>query len=62
VNQALERDGYVLVPNALDERWIERLRLAFDCAATQSGGTQHIEITDETPEVESWRASSIIPC
>ena len=56
VNQALERDGYVLVPNALDERWIERLRLAFDCAAVQSGGTQHIEITDETPEVESWRA------
>jgi len=56
VNQALERDGYVVVPGALDEGWIERLLRAFEHAPAQTGGTQHIEITDETPEVESWRA------
>jgi len=56
VNQALERDGYAIVPGALDDRWVERLRRAFDHAPAQSGGTQHIELTDETPEVESWRA------
>jgi len=56
VNQALERDGYAVVPGALDGAWVERLRRAFRHARVQSGGTQHIEITDETPEVESWRA------
>src|SRR5262245_65024138 len=56
VNQALDRDGYVVVPGALDAAWVERLRRAFDHAPAQSGGTQHVEITDETPEAESWRA------
>jgi ectoine hydroxylase-related dioxygenase (phytanoyl-CoA dioxygenase family) len=56
VSQALERDGYAVVPNALDYGWVERLRRAFDYAPVQSGGTQHVEITDHTPEVESWRA------
>src|SRR5678815_540885 len=55
VNQAIEREGYAVVPAALDHKWIERLRRAFDHAPLQ-GGTQHVEITDETPEVESWRA------
>jgi ectoine hydroxylase-related dioxygenase (phytanoyl-CoA dioxygenase family) len=53
---SLDRDGYAVVPGALDNRWVERLRRAFDEAPVQSGGTQHIELTDETPEVESWRA------
>ena len=56
VNQALERDGYAVIPGALDDKWVERLRRAFDYAPVESGGTQHIEITDETPEVASWRA------
>ena len=56
LTQALERDGYVVVPGVLDDRGVERLRCAFDHAPVQPGGTQHIEITDETPEVESWRA------
>jgi ectoine hydroxylase-related dioxygenase (phytanoyl-CoA dioxygenase family) len=56
VNEALEREGYVVVPGALDDRWVERLRRAFDESPVQSGGTQHIEITNETPEVGSWRA------
>jgi ectoine hydroxylase-related dioxygenase (phytanoyl-CoA dioxygenase family) len=56
VSQALERDGYALVPAVLDDACVERLRRAFDHAPVQSSGTQHVEITDETPEVESWRA------
>jgi hypothetical protein len=56
VNQALDRDGYAVVSGALEVGWIERLRSAFDRAPAQPGGTQHIEITDETPEAESWRA------
>jgi len=56
VHQALDRYGYAVVPAVLDGRWVERLRRAFDQAPVQSGGTQHIELTDETPEVESWRA------
>jgi len=54
--QGLERDGYAVIPGVLDYRWVERLRRAFDCAPVQLGGTQHVEITDETPDVESWRA------
>src|ERR1051326_3489337 len=56
VNQALERDGYAVVAGALDDAWVGRLRRAFDHASVEPAGTQHIEITDETPEVESWRA------
>jgi ectoine hydroxylase-related dioxygenase (phytanoyl-CoA dioxygenase family) len=56
VNQALDRDGYVVVPGALDTAWVERLRRAFDHVPAESGGTQHVEITDETPDAESWRA------
>jgi len=56
VQQALDRDGYAVVPGVLDDRWIERLRRAFDFAPAQAGGTHHVEITDETPELEAWRA------
>ncbi|MFZ1989970.1 MAG: phytanoyl-CoA dioxygenase family protein [Alphaproteobacteria bacterium] len=56
LNQALDQDGYAVVPDALDAAWVERLRLAFDHAPAQSGGTQHVEITDATPEAASWRA------
>jgi ectoine hydroxylase-related dioxygenase (phytanoyl-CoA dioxygenase family) len=56
VTQGLERDGYAVIPGVLDDRWVERLRRAFDYAPVQLGGTQHVEITDETPDVESWRA------
>jgi ectoine hydroxylase-related dioxygenase (phytanoyl-CoA dioxygenase family) len=56
VHRALDRDGYVVVPGALDSEWVGRLCRAFEDAPAQSGGTQHVEITDETPEAESWRA------
>ncbi len=56
ITQALEQDGYAVIPGVLDNRCVERLRRAFDNAPVQLGGTQHVEITDETPDVESWRA------
>jgi ectoine hydroxylase-related dioxygenase (phytanoyl-CoA dioxygenase family) len=56
VLSALDRDGYVVVRNALDEHWVERLRRAFENAPVQASGTQHVEITEETPEVDAWRA------
>jgi ectoine hydroxylase-related dioxygenase (phytanoyl-CoA dioxygenase family) len=52
----LDRDGYVVVPAALDAAWLARLRRAFEYAPAQTSGTQHIEVTAATPEVESWRA------
>jgi len=54
--QALERDGYVVIPGALDGAWMDRLRCGFDHAPAQASGTQHVEVNDDTPEVESWRA------
>jgi len=56
VHQALDQEGYVVVPGALDSEWVGRLRRAFEHAPVQVGGTQHVEITDETPEAKSWRA------
>jgi ectoine hydroxylase-related dioxygenase (phytanoyl-CoA dioxygenase family) len=56
LNDALERDGYAVVADVLDHGWVERLRRAFAHAPAETGGTQHVEITDETPEAESWRA------
>lgn len=53
---ALDREGYVVVPAALDERWVDRLRRAFDSAPVQPSGTQHVDISDETPEIDAWRA------
>lgn len=52
--RALDRDGYVVVAAALDPAWVERLRRAFEPAPLS--GTQHVEINDATPEIESWRA------
>jgi ectoine hydroxylase-related dioxygenase (phytanoyl-CoA dioxygenase family) len=52
----LEREGYVVVPDALDDRWVERLRRAFEGAPAQNDGTQHVEITPETPEADAWAA------
>src|SRR4051812_16792678 len=56
VHEALDREGYVVVPGALDSEWVGRLRRAFAHASAQSGGTQHVEITGGTPEVEAWHA------
>jgi hypothetical protein len=52
---ALCRDGYVVAPNALEGALIQRLRRAFEGAAPKNG-TQHVELTAETPEYASWCA------
>src|SRR5262245_23531356 len=54
--EALDLDGYIVVTQALDERWIERLRLAFENAPVQSSGTQHVELLEQTPELDAWLA------
>lgn len=56
LREALDRDGFIVVPAALDDGWVARLRRAFEAAAVQASGTQHVTITETTPEVESWRA------
>jgi ectoine hydroxylase-related dioxygenase (phytanoyl-CoA dioxygenase family) len=53
---ALDAAGYVVVPGALDAAWVSRLKVAFERAAAQQNGTQHVEITEETPEVDAWLA------
>jgi ectoine hydroxylase-related dioxygenase (phytanoyl-CoA dioxygenase family) len=58
---ALDHAGYVVVVDALDEQWVTRLRRAFEVAPIQASGTQHVEIVDSTPEVESWRALEYHP-
>jgi len=52
--EALDLDGYIVVTQALDEHWLVRLRLAFENAPVQSSGTQHVEILEETPELDAW--------
>jgi ectoine hydroxylase-related dioxygenase (phytanoyl-CoA dioxygenase family) len=53
---ALDREGYVLIERALDAATVERLRRAFEGAPVQDGGTQHVDITERTPELEAWQA------
>jgi ectoine hydroxylase-related dioxygenase (phytanoyl-CoA dioxygenase family) len=54
--EALDRDGYVVVPDALDLAWVDRLRRAFAGAPAQSDATQHVPLTADTPERDSWDA------
>lgn len=56
LRDALDRDGFVVVPAALNDEWVARLHRAFEVAPVPPSGTQHVTITDTTPEVESWRA------
>ncbi|APR80855.1 Protein involved in biosynthesis of mitomycin antibiotics/polyketide fumonisin [Minicystis rosea] len=59
--EALDREGYLVVPDALDATFVQRLRRAFDEAPAQSSGTQHVAIVPETPERDAWRALSRHP-
>lgn len=43
LSEALDQDGYCVVPQALDEKWIARLRRGFENAPVQASGTQHVE-------------------
>jgi len=51
----LETQGFVVVAGALDDGWVERLRLAFARAPAQQDGTQHVRIDEHTPERPAWR-------
>jgi ectoine hydroxylase-related dioxygenase (phytanoyl-CoA dioxygenase family) len=52
---ALDSRGYVVLPQALAPDHVARLRRAFD-TQPPSHGTQHIVVTEATPEHASWRA------
>lgn len=58
--QALDDQGYLVLPDALDPGQVARLRVAFDGAPATSG-TQHVEITPETPHHADWAALSTHP-
>ena len=51
---ALDRDGFLVVPGALDAGWIARLARAFEAAPAQADGTQHVVLSEATPEREAW--------
>jgi ectoine hydroxylase-related dioxygenase (phytanoyl-CoA dioxygenase family) len=54
-SDALDQLGYLVIPNVLDAATVARLCRAFDVTSVQvTGGTQHVEITPETPERETW--------
>lgn len=57
----LDRDGYLVIPRALDDVSVVRLRAAFEHAPAQSDGTQHVPISEATPHRDAWRALSEHP-
>jgi ectoine hydroxylase-related dioxygenase (phytanoyl-CoA dioxygenase family) len=59
--EALDREGFLVVANVLDEAWRNRLVRAFHDAPVQTGGTQHVPLTDATPERAAWDALSAHP-
>ncbi len=59
--EALDRDGFAVVPNVLDEAWRARLLPAFQNAPAQSSGTQHVRLSDATPELAAWNAMATNP-
>jgi ectoine hydroxylase-related dioxygenase (phytanoyl-CoA dioxygenase family) len=53
---ALDRDGYVVIPGALDAASLANLRRAFHGAPEQQRGTQHVALSTDTPERATWDA------
>ena len=51
----LDRDGYIVVPSALDPAWVGALLYAFDGGENKTR-TQHVEIEPSTPFREAWDA------
>jgi ectoine hydroxylase-related dioxygenase (phytanoyl-CoA dioxygenase family) len=51
---ALDHAGHLLVPDVLAPATVERLRRAF--ATDHDTGTEHVEISDDTPDAADWRA------
>jgi Phytanoyl-CoA dioxygenase (PhyH) len=52
---ALDKDGFIVVQDALDSSWVTRLRRAFENAPATQDGTQHVALTNTTPEIDAWR-------
>lgn len=52
--QALDREGFVVVAGVLDEGWRTRLVRAFEEAPRQTSGTQHVTLSDTTPDRAAW--------
>jgi len=52
---ALDRDGFLVAAGALDAGWLARLARAFESAPPQADGTQHVVLSDATPERDAWR-------
>jgi ectoine hydroxylase-related dioxygenase (phytanoyl-CoA dioxygenase family) len=61
VFHALDRDGYAVLPALLDSAQRQRLLRAFEAASTQEHGTQHVRLTDTTPERADWTALTTHP-
>lgn len=61
VRAALARDGFVLVPGALGAADVARLRRAFEGAADDERGTQHVRIDAATLERAAWEALGAHP-
>ena len=59
--EALDRDGFTVVPAVLDEAWRARLLRAFEEAPLQSSGTQHVRLSDATPELTAWDGMATHP-
>jgi ectoine hydroxylase-related dioxygenase (phytanoyl-CoA dioxygenase family) len=55
LQESLDRAGYAMIERALDAASVRRLRRAFEDAPVQDGGTQHVEITERTPELDAWQ-------
>ncbi|MEQ1503368.1 MAG: phytanoyl-CoA dioxygenase family protein [Myxococcota bacterium] len=55
---ALDRDGFVVVPGVLDPDTVDRLRAAFDgpVVVAEPTGTQHVELGPDTPHLDAWTA------
>jgi hypothetical protein len=49
---ALDKQGFAVFPHALTLECVARLRIAFENPAGH--GTQHIEISESTPELAAW--------
>lgn len=56
IAERLERDGFALVPGALDAAWVRELTRAFDAAPRPPSGTQHVIIEPGVPGHEAWTA------
>jgi ectoine hydroxylase-related dioxygenase (phytanoyl-CoA dioxygenase family) len=52
--EALDSAGYIVVADAIDASWVERLKRAFEGAPAQQNGTQHVELVPQTPEIDAW--------